>query len=916
MRKIVSLVLAAMTSIVFTGHLIAQSAQTAKVKIDKNITYQNITGFGGFVCSPQFAYNHMTPAEIQKLWGTGATDAGYNMLRLYIPEDPANWPQTLATAQQAKSMGLIVFASPWTMPAAWKTNNNSNAVFTDANGVQQIGYLKPEHYQDYALHLNSFVTYLATNGVTLDYISIQNEPDEMAQYAGCIWTPTQIANFVRDYGQLINCNVIAPESVGFTDNFANAFLNTATMANFEVYGGHQYGSMQSIYKQFQNNNKQIWQTEYLINWNSNTSVPARDFNWSIDGFTFARSVNNAMLGNINAWVHYASKRYYGMMGDGTNGTLAGEMTKRGYILSQFAKTTTGKRRIDAKWEVSNGTLEGSSYISQDGNQVTLVVINSSANSYSLKADLPFFTNSGTSTTTSQTADMVSAPFTFTTDTFRPQITVAPSSVMTFVFNKSGDRPVSTMTGTEVHYNKIETMTTTNPAFGIGYQLSGTSVTFYNSTPLISANTTDSNGYLVLNDRYNKLIINVLSYTTNLSQSSSNTTLYYVDKSNVVRSHNYGSIAFPAPGSGSFNLVFDLSRSTLPFGCKGIIGLRSGNFSSILNLNLGDVYFNVGNERAAKFAAAYTSTDSNLIDTLENEYYTSLDFRTVTGISPSSSWISGSQNLNSLFYINNSVANSNANVVSGTVCNTLTLSDQGKDFQAPFNFSATSATYNRIFNGYEVVLLPFEASVPSGVNAFLMVPGTASISCSAITNGIIPANTPVLINATGNITFTGTGNVSTPKAITVNQMNGVYHTIKVPANSYVLKTENGVAGFYKVISGSEPMINPFRAYLTEENTYTAAMLPLDFSLLTVQDDALQKEQIKVYPNPAKSEIFVELGANDTTANIFDLRGGLIKSGMKMKAGKNRIDISELCAGVYFIEVSSKGTKMVSQKFIKQ
>ena len=81
------------------------------------------------------------------------------------------------------------------------------------------------------------------------------------------------------------------------------------------------------------------------------------------------------------------------MGDGTNGTVAGEMTKRGYILSQYAKTTTNKNRIDTKWEVATGSLEGSSYISLDGNQVTLMVMNSSSNTYNLKVDLPFYTNS-------------------------------------------------------------------------------------------------------------------------------------------------------------------------------------------------------------------------------------------------------------------------------------------------------------------------------------------------------------------------------------------------------------------------------------------------------------------------------------------------------------------------------------------
>jgi glucuronoarabinoxylan endo-1,4-beta-xylanase len=59
------------------------NAQTPKVRIDNTTPRQKITGFGGFVCSPQFAYNHMTPSEIQKMWGTNS-EAGYNIMRLYI----------------------------------------------------------------------------------------------------------------------------------------------------------------------------------------------------------------------------------------------------------------------------------------------------------------------------------------------------------------------------------------------------------------------------------------------------------------------------------------------------------------------------------------------------------------------------------------------------------------------------------------------------------------------------------------------------------------------------------------------------------------------------------------------------------------------------------------------------------------
>jgi glucuronoarabinoxylan endo-1,4-beta-xylanase len=486
--------------------------------------------------------------------------------------------------------------------------------------------------------------------------------------------------------------------------------------------------------------------------------------------------------------------------------------------------------------------------------------------------------------------------------------------MTFVFNKSGDRPVSFMTGGDVHYNKIETQVPTNSSFGTNYQLSGKTVTFYNSTPLISSNTDANSGYLNLDDRYNKLIFNVLNYTTSNLPTSSNTTLYYVDSNGTVRSHNYGSVAFPAPGSGSFNLVFDISRTVLPYGCKGIIGLRSGNYSSILTLTLGDVYFNVGNERASKFAAAYSLTDSSLMDALENEYYTSIDFRDVTGNTSTDTWSNTSANRNSIFYVNGSASNNNINVISGNSCQNLTLSDLGKDFQVPFGFTASSATYTRTFNGYGIVLLPFQSAIPSGVTAYMMQPGSGNVVCSQISNGIIPANTPVLINATGSKTFTGSGAVSTPKAITVNQINGVYQSVKVAAGGYVLKTESGVTGFYKVTAGNEPSVSPFQGYLTENNTYTNNVLPLSFATLKTDDVITAKEEIFLYPNPAKTEIFIDWKSDDAFYSINNSRGSITNK-VKLTKGRNRIDVSRLPAGLYFIEISDSG-KSIKSKFIKQ
>jgi glucuronoarabinoxylan endo-1,4-beta-xylanase len=63
----------------------AMSQQTATIRIDSQTRYQHITGFGGFVCSPQFQYNHMSSADIKKVWGAGST-VGCNIMRHYVPK--------------------------------------------------------------------------------------------------------------------------------------------------------------------------------------------------------------------------------------------------------------------------------------------------------------------------------------------------------------------------------------------------------------------------------------------------------------------------------------------------------------------------------------------------------------------------------------------------------------------------------------------------------------------------------------------------------------------------------------------------------------------------------------------------------------------------------------------------------------
>ncbi len=827
----------AILTIVATIYIFNLNAQTATIIVNSDIKHQKITGFGGFVNSPQFGYNHMTTAQIRQLWGSESV-TGYNLMRLFIPTGESNWQQVIATAQLAQSLGIKIFASPWSMPAAWKTNNHINGTY---NGV--VGYLKEEHYEDYANYLNNFVKLLRNNGVELTAISIQNEPDYSPEYAGCRWTPQQMANFIRDYGHLITAPIMAAEGVGITDNYANAMLPDEVFNNLSIFAGHQYGAIQSAHKKLQEKGMEVWMSEFLINWNANLTT-ARNFSWSIDAFDFAKAVNTALLADINAWVHYASRRYYGMMGDGTNGIPNGVITKRGYILSHFAKYTIGTTRVSHSWKDTPGVLDGSAYITESGDSVIVKVINPSNNVISLNVDLPFLTQWGKGITTTSSANMAESAIEISHETFRPKVQIAASSFTTLIFRKSGERPISEMTGEPVYFNKIETQTVTNPAFGSTYQLSGSTRVFDNSRSLISNFTSAANGYLKLNDRYTRLVFNIKSISSPGTYTSSNTTLHYINDNGQVRSYNYGTLTFNPNGSSVW--VLDISRNVIADGVAGIIRITNGNWTSILTIIFGDVYFLMGNEKVYKFSGPYSEWDGNLLDCLEDPNHTSIDFTNTTGITPAMNWKSLAANPNNVFFVSKGVANNNPNVIRDGESHELVLSEHG-NFYIPEKFTAQSVSYTRNFEGYGLMVLPFQAQIPNGeIKVYDLQYASEQVFGTRIQDGIIPSNTPVLVVGTGTFTFTGTGEISTPPLLTVKNMNGVYVTVKAPANSYSLKIVDGIGSFHRVTAGAEPAILPFTAYLDLGNAVMAQRLPIELNDVTNIDPVII-EQIKTNGN---------------------------------------------------------------------
>lgn len=425
-------------TLTFIAALMAHAAtRTASISIDHRVRYQNVTGFGGFTPSPTWSY-WLSDAQMDQLYGKSTGQLGLNIVRLYIPNNKNVWGQTLANAKRAQKNGAIIFASPWSPPAAWKDNND------DSNG----GKLLESHYEDWANFLNDYYLYLKQNGVTLYGISIQNEPDWNTTYQSCIWTGAEMAKFIRLYGHIIQCKIIAPESIHFTRSLHEPILNDEEACkNLGILGGHFYGWDGSAYPLAARKGKEVWMTEYLIN--ERQQNEGKNIDWKTDGFLFANSINDAMLANFSAWVHYSLKRYYGVIGDGQYGTVDNQITKRGYVLSQYGKFVSNSTRIKHILNDASTKLSSSAYYSNTMDKVIIMVINPTADTYTTTLDLPFNTKTGNMLTTSETKNSALTSYKLTAETHTYEVTIEPYSVNTVQFLKSSSRedmpddPVST-----------------------------------------------------------------------------------------------------------------------------------------------------------------------------------------------------------------------------------------------------------------------------------------------------------------------------------------------------------------------------------------------------------------------------------------------------------------------------------------
>jgi len=324
---------------------LAVVSSTYTAVVDFGSSKQTIRGFGGSTAwMPE-----LSQTQMNTLFGTGKDQLGLSILRVRI--DPssttggaANWGTELANAKAAQAAGsdVIVFATPWTAPAAWKTYSASvpyNASCSSSSSSLCGGYLNPLAYADYAGYLESFVDYFANNNVNLYAISMQNEPDENVAYESCVWSGAQMDTWVASLTangatNPLTTKLIMPESFQFNTALSDPSLQDANAVNnISIIAGHLYGSAPFYYTNAFNKVKEVWMTEHYL-------TPTGAQPGIADALAAAKEVNDSMsIGDYSAYVWWWIVDWNPGSGM-TNTGLAdqnGNPTYYGYALGQYSQ---------------------------------------------------------------------------------------------------------------------------------------------------------------------------------------------------------------------------------------------------------------------------------------------------------------------------------------------------------------------------------------------------------------------------------------------------------------------------------------------------------------------------------------------------------------------------------------------------
>ena len=380
----------------------------------KDTRKQTITGFGAASCDGAMKPFGTDTQPARLLYGA-ESKIGLNIMRMDISPSftgdnwgDYDWNGSLPSARIVKQRGGIVFGTPWSPPGEYKTNGTAQGGNSDSQGNKR-GKLREDCYEKFFPWLNTFLKWMKSKGVTVDAVSIQNEPDWWVDYSGCLYDPADLVKLVKNYAHLLDretysgVKLISGESLGFTQNYTDPLMNDETCREqIDIVAGHLYGHAPLTYMKQSailaaKYGKEVWMTEHSVTDNID-HLP----NWH-EQLIFAEELNECMLAGCTGYIYWYMRAHWAFVGTGETKYNVGDMknTKnkllpRAYVMSHFSKHVTGSTRLVTSRDKTSGegaTHEYSAYIK--GDSLIVMAIDTTKNGVDLKILLPYNVKSGT-----------------------------------------------------------------------------------------------------------------------------------------------------------------------------------------------------------------------------------------------------------------------------------------------------------------------------------------------------------------------------------------------------------------------------------------------------------------------------------------------------------------------------------------
>jgi len=383
-----------------------QATSIDTVYVNEGVQYQTIEGFGYTLTGGSAMLLHQMSQDkrheiLQEIFGKGPSGLNVNFLRISLGAsdldatvfsyddlkegevDPDLIKMSIAPDQVnlipilkeilVIQPSLKIMASPWSPPVWMKDNGKSKG-----------GHLLPLYYATYAQYFVKYIQLMRAEGITINAVTIQNEPEHGGNNPSMLMTADEQTKFIKNHlgpafkKQGIQTEIVIWDHNADNPNYPIQILNDALAKSyvqasaFHLYLGHE-SALSKVYQAHPD--KKLYFTEQ---WTGAKGNFAGDFMWHMEHIVIGTMANWSSL--VLEW-NLANDPNYGPHTPGGCTeclgalTIAGSDFKRNvsyYIIGQAAPyILPGSARIQTK--STNAQIHSIGFKRPDGKKVLMAL---------------------------------------------------------------------------------------------------------------------------------------------------------------------------------------------------------------------------------------------------------------------------------------------------------------------------------------------------------------------------------------------------------------------------------------------------------------------------------------------------------------------------------------------------------------